>query len=1655
MTDGRSVLVDALAGELERMLAGAVDGHCVRVDDIDEQLAGRLAADLAGRVPGVDVLVLRARPSVAREVAPERAIELRNRKQRPLLLLVPLGEGSAASSLDNSFERRPALDVFIAIESELRSRLVGGPLRDGVAQLRSARRGQAEAWAELLAELCVSPSEEALGRNLWRIGLVPDLGPNPSSRLALNALATRAISRPSRPTSSLDERFNTGGLAEGAWRGALRAFCQSQQLTNPHAWGRRIGEVRPDLSFHQWQLAEAIEDDLVRLELDPFLLPDGKLTRSGLKIGDGGEMTLEVPEGQTVSLTVTWKTDPAKVAAVHSWRLAVVPPSDLRDDDPEPLAVQSVKGDKRRGTLKVSVEDDALSAGNRFVVSLIAVGEHGEPVNLVDGSRAAADSQEFQILLGGEPATPTRRSAAVSLPEAAVRAALDGMDELTEDQVTWDLPGQVFGLRLGNRRSVQIRVSAVLIDLQRRTARAADRPLRFRAKGSYGSILPAESVEEVDVVLPRALKRARTDFLTEVGLRVPRDTVESLSWDEGLRALVGTYVAAYRRALESAEDPAGIRDLLLLDGLSLSVRRSNTTIDAVVLPPLHPLRLGWVGEHDAVLRGWASSLTTVMPKQARKAQVDVSLMSRVVASNYPFTVIDGDGRLAVYAEELTHGAGLYLVPSNSDSEAAAEAAVSVLGLERKGSALMASSGLVAERFRAYEMAHEPGEALRILAVRPGAGQMLAGALEEFIAGEGASGDEGAIGEDPHRLEVIGYTDSAAYSRPVPALLDLQHALRDNKFERGSNHLLPPLAVAVRATDRLLEDTQSAHVALVQDVGRSQAGWSEASPRAASFGDLLVPVTTNRREGEGGLVWESVPVTGSRPGRTGTDLAGVHAAHQRAIARMFERADGDVPAVQVVLDGDHLAQLRSVHERADWVVSVDRFVGVDLYEAPRPGESEAYILDYAPDFVEGIGDRLTVTTAHRQEVEQLLASAMTELGLHEVSHSVGSVLSTLAVVSGRLALRLIGDTSRAREAVSLAAVISHLRETGELDGQIVIPVDAHNEIFGAAVRDENDGTRRCDLLLVKVGQRSFKIECVEVKSRQEARLPQALADIILDQLTDTRRLLESRFFASDPPRVDGELQRARLASLLHYYADRSAAHGLIEESKLLDIHRYIDRIEESGERADITLRGFVISLNGAHGMKKKYGEIPMTVLTAADLGRLGFTTRVADQPDADHATDVSVREIEGPDRETRGPAPRAGNLPAIASEQVSADGAAPSRPQPGPIGGNDAPAEHSDAGLTAGGRGGRDDDAAERGAGTAALRSDSAEGAGSASPRHLAVALGQTSTGNAVMWNLSTQGSPHALIVGIPGQGKSVTTRRIIGEFARQGLPSLVFDFHGDMAAAPPLGARVIDAALGLPFSPFEPEVGPGRPINTIAWQIAEIIGFVTQLGRIQQNHVYKALVQAYAAYGWVGTTPGTGVPSMQDFADSIEAVEKGAQGKNARERLSPLTDFGLFADDGADSFHSLTGAGGVVVDLSKLGLEEVQAFGAAFVLRRVYREMFAWGQSDQLRLGVVLDEAHRMAKDPTLPLLMKEGRKFGVSVVVASQSVEDFHDDILRNVGAKIIFRTNYPASRKVAGLLRGRGDADLSSEIEKLGVGAAYVSTPDETRARRVYMTE
>jgi DNA helicase HerA-like ATPase len=295
----------------------------------------------------------------------------------------------------------------------------------------------------------------------------------------------------------------------------------------------------------------------------------------------------------------------------------------------------------------------------------------------------------------------------------------------------------------------------------------------------------------------------------------------------------------------------------------------------------------------------------------------------------------------------------------------------------------------------------------------------------------------------------------------------------------------------------------------------------------------------------------------------------------------------------------------------------------------------------------------------------------------------------------------------------------------------------------------------------------------------------------------------------------------------------------------------------------------------------------------------------------------------------------------------------------------------------------------------------------------------------------------------------------LSELGRQNIPALILDFHGQFAQSPGESGRavqpnVLDAAKGLPFSPFECSQEGGQAgwmANALA--IAEIFAYVAGLGDMQKDIVYSAVRDAYKARGFDDESEGMTAqaleyPTLKDVSKRIEQYEQTRHSANVSARCRPLLEMNLFnpSEQPVDLLSLVRR--GLVIDLHNLFAETLQIAAGAFVLRKLYKDMFRWGYAKQLRLAIVLDEAHRLAKDTTLPKLMKEGRKFGISVIVASQGLGDFHPDVLGNAGTKIIFRMNYPESRKVSGFIRGRQGQNLSERIEQLSIGSAYVQTPD-----------
>lgn len=334
------LVIDIIAGRLVDRLAAHGLGHCVRIDNVRSGDAQALVVALRTVLPdgSADVHVLVDLPTEAdgkTSVPAERAVELRNRKERQLVLMVPVGTGSTASSLDNSFERVDIAALLREAGDALAGELTDDDLRSGV-RLVARELGRArpvEAWARYVAAVVADPRWATVGRMLWVVGLVPDLGGDALvERLARNSRCVKAVSRPLRAVSSVADRLTVAGLQDGDVRERITRYLSRTDvdLSDPVAWASVLTEEphAGRLTFEQWPLAEQRTVEVTRVRVDPFLKEDGNL-RTGTRLRQDATSDLpyaETGDGKPASVTVSWKTDPAKTDAIHRWLLEALPP---------------------------------------------------------------------------------------------------------------------------------------------------------------------------------------------------------------------------------------------------------------------------------------------------------------------------------------------------------------------------------------------------------------------------------------------------------------------------------------------------------------------------------------------------------------------------------------------------------------------------------------------------------------------------------------------------------------------------------------------------------------------------------------------------------------------------------------------------------------------------------------------------------------------------------------------------------------------------------------------------------------------------------------------------------------------------------------------------------------------------------------------------------------------------------------------------------------------------------------------------------------------------------------------------------------------------------------------------------------------------------
>ena len=1224
-----------LATTLVDWIVEAGTGTRMRIDHLTSKQADKLLEEArnVGHSEGADlhgVYVLGPENSDT-QVTYERAVELRNQETGKLILLVPDGLGTQGSSLDNPFQKREFSELVDATSTRMTNQLKSyEEMHSLLARLEKFTFGKQSVLAasalSTLEFLCAIRPERSVhwGEELWRVGLIPDLGDGALERLPKNLSSVRELSAPKAAGSSVSARLSKIQLIESETRKNILAFLSQRLLHNPRVWGQELldPEFR-SLTFDKWVFGTDASVSLNSLELIPFLNASGSpQSWSGLRASEGELLTLPMKSDSddmaSGAVTVRWKTNPKLPVGVAGYRVEVVP-SQLAIDlgaDETPIAEEIAKASARQARVKVTVGPQHAALGDRFTVRLSALDDAGQVVSVSgpegadhEGLPAVCVSDEFKVeVTGFEAEVYEREPTAVSVAAARLDANLAGEEAVMPDRLAWDDDAQLLSVRFGASKGYSVRYSAPLRALEQQSLHNA----KFFTSFSFESD-GLELIDESNVVMREweaskpllAARKKLVDHLVDVSGEVGgfRGLIAA-HWDAKTISLALSYLATYRRSLEAAEGEA-LKGLLLSDTLSIRMRTGQGDVRALVLLPSHPLRIGWMAKFEDLVQGWGSTVARA-EKKVRSQSLDPELVNRIAPSNLPYVLINDDLDPYVYHSEVTFGAGLYLALSHSDLESAVPPVFSALGLPKRSSGNGAVDSMLERKISEYREVHTlSAHNLSINAVNPGDGSVLASAIDRSL-GITASAAESS---DPPSVRVASFSENVSATDPVPKLRDLQTAHNAAEFEKPRSFLVPPFSLSNSHIDQL-HQMGPTNLGVLQGLSGATLSTSEPPDRGPLLRGLISPLEVTRVLGpESNDQLAVLAALKSPQGAEHAEIPLAHSAHQSAVARLLGMEEG-VPGLSMSVTPQIVDAITALHENSDWVVTVDRNVGATTFEElVRPHLPDSVLLDYAPEFVDGFSDRLSVTTTHRGEINLALKQGMEELGLGNVGRGPKEIVKSLTDISGRLVLRLYKPNSLAREAVGLAAVMTFLEKNNALENTIIIPLDAHPEIFAPSRRDFGENALRCDLMLVRVTKRSFKVELVEVKARKSLNKPDgALNAHIEDQLKETERFLRSRVLPMDDSRIDSELQWVRTVSLLHFYAERAAYAGRIQKDNLADIHAAISRLGENPQEPKFTLTGYVVTLNsGGTDPVVVRGDTKIHYLTADHLQDLGFTT----------------------------------------------------------------------------------------------------------------------------------------------------------------------------------------------------------------------------------------------------------------------------------------------------------------------------------------------------------------------------------------------------------------------------------------------------------------
>ena len=300
------------------------------------------------------------------------------------------------------------------------------------------------------------------------------------------------------------------------------------------------------------------------------------------------------------------------------------------------------------------------------------------------------------------------------------------------------------------------------------------------------------------------------------------------------------------------------------------------------------------------------------------------------------------------------------------------------------------------------------------------------------------------------------------------------------------------------------------------------------------------------------------------------------------------------------------------------------------------------------------------------------------------------------------------------------------------------------------------------------------------------------------------------------------------------------------------------------------------------------------------------------------------------------------------------------------------------------------------------------------------------------YNHTKLSNRHLLIFGSSGSGKTYAIQCLLAELALSGVSSFIIDYTDGFLKhqSEPVYQKICKPqeyfviAKPLPINPFKSyttEITPELVLKEKPFQVAirvkNILNSVyTDFGSQQVATIDKVLE--------AGLTSNPNY-KLQDFIEDL--IEEGARGESIANKIATLVKMNCFDSQAETNLYESEMRQKHAVQIIQLTQipKDLQRIITEFILWDLWAYVLKHGNKNN-PITIVLDEMQNLdhSADSPIDKFLREGRKFGISLILATQTVSSFNSeqkDRLFQASTKLFFK---PATTEIASF------ADLLSKV-------------------------